>query len=366
MNTTVTDGNESVYSNDSISEESLLSQITGLYLPLVFRPVLVTVVTYLAVSAIDGIQRTLKRYPNQFDSIEFFFLINLLISDIVTTLVGNIVAISAIMNTIVNPNTKGVGCYIIAASRSPNCAMSLFVAVFCFDRLMFFAYHNHYVEFMTKRRRYIVVATVWLLSIVGNLVIIFDPTMKEMTKNGVCIHRPFINHYGTVVLLLPAVLAVVLVVIQNVYVFYAAYQSDVQQIRQRSVSGTTADDRNNDNNGNDGNNQRRRKSRCMRVLRLSCRRGCSAIFLAFCHLIFGALFPLVEYLVCPKYEGEYLYDFLTSVVFVVFEFINLMMHPLFYAFYVGKVWDNLRHQELYLYLCGPCCRPRSNNTTANG
>ena len=179
--------------------------------------------------------------------------------------------------------------------------------------------------------------------------IIFDPTMEVMTKNGVCIHRPFINHYGTVVLLLPALLAVVVVIIQNVYLFYVAYQSNAAQDRQMSVSGATASDNNN------RRNQRKQESRFVRVLRMSSKSAYTAILLASFHLVFGAVFPLVEYLVCPRYEGQYIYIVLTSVVFVVFEFVNLMIHPLLYGFYVSMVRENLRHRELYLRLYQLCC-----------
>jgi len=355
MNATVLDDNETILCNGSngstvtTSEEGVLSQITGLYLPLIFRPVFVIVVIYLVWSAIDAILTTRRRNSDQFYSIEFFFLNNLLISDIVTAVCNNVVAVSVIVNTLSNPDTKGVGCYVIAASRSPTCATSLFVAVVCFDRLMFVVCHNRYIEFMTKRRRYTVVAIVWFLAIIGNLVIIFDPTMEVMTKNGVCIHRPFINHYGTVVLLLPALLAVVVVIIQNVYLFYVAYQSNAAQDRQMSVSGATASDNNN------RRNQRKQESRFVRVLRMSSKSAYTAILLASFHLVFGAVFPLVEYLVCPRYEGQYIYIVLTSVVFVVFEFVNLMIHPLLYGFYVSMVRENLRHRELYLRLYQLCC-----------
>ena len=353
MNSTGENSNETIEygsgndSNETFTEESLGFKIAGLYVPLAFRLISTLLVIYTSVSAIDAIRTTRKRNAQRMSSIEFFFLINLLISDIVTVVTSNVVSVLVIINTLVNPDTEGVKCYIIAASRSPTCATSLFVTLVCFDRMMFFTNHDRYVRFMTKKRRYIAVGIVWLLTIIGNVVIAFDSTLEVMTTNGVCIHRPFINHYGTVVLILPALLAVFMVIIQNVYLFRVAFQSNAEQDRQMSIAGVTA---------NDPARQRRRPSQFMRVLRMSRRSAFTAILLASTHFIFGAAFPLIEYLVCPRYEGFLLYVVLTSVVFVFFEFVNLMIHPLLYGFYVQLIRQNLRHREFYLWLYNICRR----------
>ena len=358
-------------SNGTISAEDPNFRIVGLYIPLAFRPVLTILVIYLSLSAIDAILTTRKRHPLRFDSIEYFFLNNLLISDIVTVLFNNVAALFVILNTVVNPDTKGVKCYVIAASRSPTCATSLFVTLVCFDRMMFITHHHCYVRFMTKKRRYITVSIVWMLAIIGNVVIVFDPTMEDVTKNGVCIHRPFINHYGTIVLLLPAFLSVIVVIVHSTYLFYTVYQSNKERDQQLDLSGTTADMDTNQNNRRQSlfqnrrpsQVQNRRQSQCqdrrpsqfMRVLKMSRKSAYTAILLVIFHLIFGAVFPLIEYLVCPRFKGVLLYVILTSVVFVTFEFINLMIHPLLYGFYVNLIRENLRHRVLYEWIYQMCC-----------
>ena len=341
-------------SNVTVAEESLIVRIAGLYLPLGLRPVLMLLVIYLALSAIDAILKTRRRNTQRLNSIEFFFLINLLISDIVTVVVTNVVALSVILNTMFNPDTKGVKCYIIAASRSPKCGTSLFVTLVCFDRVMFCTNHNRYVRFMTRKRRYIVVGIVWLMTALGNVVIVFDTTLETMTTNGVCVLRAFNNHYGTVVLILPAFLAVIMVIVQNISLFHAAFQSNAERNRHMSVSGVTASDLANQRRQL---SQRRRPSQFIRVLRMSRKSACTAILLASNHVIFGAAIPLIEHLVCPmaRQKDMLSYVLLTSVVFVIFEFINLMIHPLLYGFYVQLIRQNLRHREFYLWLYQICC-----------
>ena len=327
-------------------EEDLASKIVRYYLPLVFRPIFTAQSIHFSLCTIDAILKTRRRYPQRFHSIEFFFLINLLISGIVTVFITNTVAVSVIINTLVNPDTEGVKCYFVAASQSPRCATSLFVMLVCFDRLMFIANHDQYVRHMTKRRCYIIVGVVWLLTIMGNGVMAFDPTMDIMTTNGVCIHRPFINHYGTIVLILPAFLSVIMVIINSVYLFVVAFRSNAERDRQMNLSGATA---------KDNINQRRRQSQFVRVLVMSRKSAYTAIFLASTHLIFGAVFPFIEYMVCPRFEGFLIYDILTAVVFVFFEFINLMIHPLLYGFYVQTIRENMRHRTFYLWLWHLCC-----------
>ena len=350
MNSSAHNSNETIeYGNNSnvtCIQENFNLRIFELYLPLAFRLIFMIIVIYLALCAIDAILTTRRRHTQRLNSIEFFFLINLLISDIVAVVTVNVVALSVILNTVINPDTNGVKCYIIAASRSPSCGTSLFVILVCFDRLMFFTNHNCYVRFMTKKKRYILVGIVWLLTTTGNILLLFDPTMEVMSTNGICIHRPFINHYGTIVIILPSLVSVVMAIIQNVYLFCVAYRSNAEQDRHMNISGITANDR---------SHQRRRSSQFMRVMRMSQKSAFTAILLASAHFIFGAVIPLMKYLVYPRYEANLLYVVLTSVVFVIFEFVNLMIHPLLYGFYVQLIRQNMRHRELYLWLYQICC-----------
>ena len=76
---------------------------------------------------------------------------------------------------------------------------------------------------------------------------------------------------------------------------------------------------------------------------ISHKNACTVILLAVYHSIFCAVFPLIEYLVCPRFSGGLLYVTLTSVVFVTFDFINLMIHPLLYGFYVNLIWYIIGH-----------------------
>ena len=347
MNDTVKYINEFTDDNLTVVKENSDFRIVGLYLPLVFRPILMILVIYLALSGIDAILTTRRRHAQRLSSIEFFFLLNLLISDIITVVMVNVVALSVIVNTLVDPDTEGVKCYVVAASLSPSCATSLFVVLVCFDRMVFCTNHDRYVRFMTKKIRYTVISVVWAITIASNAIIIFDPTMELLTINGVCIHRPFINHYGTVALILPALLSVVMAVIQNIYLFCVAFQSNAEQDGHLSISGIRADD--------PATHQRRRSSHFIRVLVMSRRSAFTAILLASSHFIFGAALPLIEYLVCPRFEGFLTYAVLTSVVFVIFQFINLMIHPLLYGFYVQLIRQNMRHREYYLWLYQTCC-----------
>ena len=63
-------------------------------------------------------------------------------------------------------------------------------------------------------------------AIIGNVVIVFDPTMEDVTKNEVFINQPFINHHNTMAQCL---------------LFYTVYQSNTERDQQLDLSGTTAD-----------------------------------------------------------------------------------------------------------------------------
>ena len=109
MNTTVADNsNDFVFynnSNDSC-ENDLLFWILLVYLPLALRLACIALVIHLFFYAIDAILKTRERYPQQFYSIKYFFLMNLLISMMIALFVTNVVALAEIINILMNPNAK--------------------------------------------------------------------------------------------------------------------------------------------------------------------------------------------------------------------------------------------------------------------
>ena len=109
MNTTVADNsNDFVFynnSNDSC-ENDLLFWILLVYLPLALRLACIALVTHLFLYAINAILKTRERYPQRFYSIKYFFLMNLLMSMMITVFVTNVVALAEIIKILMNPNAK--------------------------------------------------------------------------------------------------------------------------------------------------------------------------------------------------------------------------------------------------------------------
>ena len=356
-----------------------------------FMSILVIVIDILI---IDAIKRAHKRYNNSMDSIEFFFVQSLLASGIIAIIVHNAVVWVVVINTHIHPDTLGISCAYIGCSYSTHCANSVFVTIVCVDRMLYFSPHSRqkYIKIMTWKMRYLVVLGVWMLSLLGCGLMPLDPELNNKTNTGVCSHRVFIKSFGILMIFVPSLLSSLLAIIANVYVYCLAHNSAVIQLRQMRPSGNITTSRrsaaaNSERRNDERRNtitreieQNRRMSQIARRGSQFVRRGSimvrqnsrqlahrgsmffmaistarksaiTCLILAGSHIIMSGLFPLLEFLVLPHYEGL-AYDIPKYIVFVVLSFLNLLFHPILYGVYFERIRKNIwKYDELMHYCC---------------
>ena len=151
--------------------------------------------------------------------LDFFFITNLMIADIVYAVLRNGSVIVNLILTITNPMTEGIDCRIIAVTAFPHFMNATMLAAMCFDRLYSIVAPYNYRKNMTKRKGYVIVSTIWLMTFLLSFLSFIDPHLSR-TKTRVSICRtPLLKNFGLVFLTLPLFILALFVVIQNFYLY---------------------------------------------------------------------------------------------------------------------------------------------------
>lgn len=324
------------YTEDKNATSDYHNSVVSLYVSPPLRILCTFIVILLVGIVLDAIYHT-KKSPNvNTVAVEFFFVRSLLISDVIAVVVHNGFVCIVAFWSIVSSRFKGVPCTVASLSYIPYCTNSLFVILLCFDRVLFIAKHNEYIQIMTKKLRYGIVFSTWAFSFLGVIPIFLDPQLQSNTTTGICAHRPFSNKFGIVFLLLPSVISGMCAIILNAYVFYIAYKSNVAEDARKQESGVTGDLPNN----RDGR-QNIMSYQFVRVVWGTRQGALTALLLGGSHLLFGGIFSVFEHIIFPLFQGL-TYDILKYILAMLFSFVNIIAHPLLYGIHLKMIRRNIR------------------------
>ena len=124
---------------------------------------------------------------------------------------------AAILNMILTSMRKGIDCRIIAVTVFPAATSSMMLVALCFDRLYSVTAPHHYRRNMTKRKGYVIVSALWLVSLILGFLSFTDSHLSSTkTKDATC-NDPLSNNFGLVVIIVPPILSTVLVLIESIY-----------------------------------------------------------------------------------------------------------------------------------------------------
>jgi len=178
----------------------------------------------------------IKKSKRDTRTLHFFFIANLMITDIGVAVIQNGLGIVNMMITIVNPTRKGIDCRIIAVSGFPYAASSSMLAALCCDYLYSTAAPNHYRRNMTKRRGCVIASLIWLISFALNLINFLNPHISnKKTRGAICLTDK--NYALTIITVcIPLVLSVVFAVIQRNYFYHVNTMNDASEINNTSTA----------------------------------------------------------------------------------------------------------------------------------
>lgn len=309
--------------------------VITLYISPLHRIVFTVVIVFIACVVLEAIHTLKKKCWNTLYEIEYFFVRNLLVSDIIAVVVHNGFVCIVALWSIASPHFKGVSCTIASIFYIPYCANSLFVILACIDRLLFFVQRQPYTQVMKHRRiRYAIVFGVWAFSALGIIPIFLDPELQTNAVTGVCKYRPFSNRFGIVFLLLPSLLSAVIAVIQNAIIFRIAYKAVVAEEQRRKESGSSG-----------------KQPKCPikeRNARNSRKSAITSLMLGGSHLVFGGIFSVIEFMIFPLFDGL-TYDILKYILALYFGFLNISAHSILYGYRMSKIRENMK-------ICGKSSR----------
>jgi len=118
---------------------------------------------------------------------QYFFIDNLMICDIGSSITVNFVVTFTVINSLINTDSKGVSCQAIDFLYFPFTASFLMVTVVIFDRFLHIKEPFRYREIMTKKVAVVLVALSWIIAMLLCLFPLFDSQHQgQHTRNGLC------------------------------------------------------------------------------------------------------------------------------------------------------------------------------------
>ena len=225
--------------NNSSASDSTGFPVIELYVALPVRVLILVVVVFFTAIVLLTIKKS--RFKKQ--TLQYFFVSNLMVSDMAGAVITNLSAAILILHSIINRDSEGVRCTTIRASGFPNIASFGMLSALVFDRMIVSVYPTRYRQIVTKCRAYVVVILIWLGSLLVSLFAFADPTLTSKTRTAVC-SNDYYNYiiFGVTLILIAA--SVVCVIVQNVCNFSLA----LDHIRSlREYGTTTNEERNVDN-----------------------------------------------------------------------------------------------------------------------
>lgn len=223
-------GKNKTVDEPSVSEMIEEYPVIELYLALPLKLLAFLVITFFTIVVL----LTVKKSRNKKQTFHYFFVSNLMFSDMAVALISIFSAMVLILHSIVNRTSEGIRCTSIRASSFPHIASFGMLAALTFDRMIVAVYPTRYRQIVTKRRAYTTVILIWLGSLLVAFLAYVDQNLHVNTRTAVC-STDYYNYIIFGIVLIPTVASIVFVVIQNVYNFSLA----LEHVRSLRECGTT-------------------------------------------------------------------------------------------------------------------------------
>jgi len=168
--------------------------------------------------------------------VQFFFLANLMICDILSSFTVNFMVTGITINSLIDSKSKGVDCRIVDTLYFPFTASFIMVPVLIFDRFLTIVYPFRYRTIMTNKVAIALVSASWLIGFLLCSFALFDPAHQGLyTRNGYCHTEIVLSRIIAIVV--PNVVATSLAIIQIIYLVRKGHKVAIEDQRRQSLSG---------------------------------------------------------------------------------------------------------------------------------
>ena len=267
----------------------------------------------------------IKRIKRSTAALHFFFIANLMIADIGMAVIRNGVAVVNMVMTIADPTREGIDCRIVAITAFPNATNGMMLAALCFDRLYSITAPHHYRRNMTKRKGYVLVSAIWLISFLLSFVSFLDPQLSSNKTKGAICGATLYKNFGLVAFIFPLFLTAVFVVIQNFYLYCVVL---------KTVTRNSTGKADNDTSGT-------RTAGMWRTIKETKKASTTLLILSGTSVIFGILQP-ISVIIVQLQSGESLFSTIWfSLVIPLTYNVNILLHSILYGFFLHSIRESL-------------------------
>ncbi|XP_065902568.1 alpha-1A adrenergic receptor-like [Dysidea avara] len=311
-----------------------------LYVALPTRLLMSFVVIFLATIVLQTVEKSRRDQH----TLHYFFINNLMISDITAVIVANVSAEVVIAHTIINEDTDGIECTSIMASKFPYLASFGILAALAFERMIVALYPIKYDRIVTKKRAYIVVGLVWLVSVFVALLVYADPKLDVKTKTAIC-KSSFYKYIFWAVASIFLIASVVFVLVQNIYIF----RMSLDHIRGLQRCGTI-------NNEDRTNNLRGEYRAALSLFWYTQKPSIAALLVVGSDVLFHLVLLPISSLIAEVCNNTAASIFIWSVLFNLLVYCGIASHSLLYALFLDSFHVVFGCQRCHLQLVS-CLAP---------
>ena len=289
--------------------------VIELYIAVSLRLVLATAIFIAA----GLVALTIRRSNRISESLHLFFIAHLMIADVGVAVIQNGVPIANILMTIINPDTEGIDCRILGATSFPNTASSLMLAVVCFDRLYAIVAHKHYKN--DKKRGYVAVITVWMVSILASSSCLGHPySNPNKSKIGYCSDNYF-EYFEFGIAMLSLAFADCFALVQGIFLYHKC----VLDVKEMILYGST-------------DLLHSGLRRAWSKFRETQKASVTLLIIASSSTILGIVIPTIIEAVQPHIGGV-ARAVLLSLVYCTVTNANILLHAVFYGIFLHSIHE---------------------------
>ena len=168
--------------------------------------------------------------------IQFFFIANLMICDLVSSFTLNFMVTGTTINSLIDSNSQGTNCRLVDTLYFPFTASFIMVTVLIFDRFITVVYPFRYRNIITNKVAVLLVIASWVIGFLLSSFALFAPDHEgKYTRNGLCQTSTTLSRILSIVF--PNVVATFLAVIQIIYLSIQAHKLAKAHQHRQSLSG---------------------------------------------------------------------------------------------------------------------------------
>ena len=169
-------------------------------------------------------------------SIQFVFIANLMISDLVSSFTVNFMVTGTTIHSLIDSNSRGTNCRLVDTLYFPFTTSFILVTVLIFDRFITVVYPFKYRNIITNKVAVALVIGSWVIGFLLSSYALFSPDhIGSYTRNGLCRTSTLLSRILSI--MFPNVVATFLAVIQIIYLSVKAHKLAKAHQRRQSIRG---------------------------------------------------------------------------------------------------------------------------------